>query len=109
MRLRRWPGRKGKHSQILDFRSAILNMSDLGITLRAIKLKGHIGSDRKLEITESLVGLPEGDVEIILLYPQNGPDRKSERPSPLTWPTLDGGRYLGGTSRREEIYSNDAR
>ena len=84
-------------------------MSDSEITLQAIKLKGHIGPDRKLEIMESLTGLPEGDVEVILLYPQNRSDRKSERPSPLMWPTLNGGRYLAGTLRREDIYNNDGR
>jgi hypothetical protein len=54
-------------------------------TLKAIRLKGHIGSDRKLEITEDAVELPEGDVEIILLYSQS--IKRSERPSPLTLPT----------------------
>ena len=76
------------------------------MTLQAIKLKGHVGPDRKLEIIESPVELPEGDVEVILLYSQNRSNRKSERPSPLMWPTLNGGRYLGGALRRGEIYSN---
>ena len=76
-------------------------------TLRAIRLKGHIGSDQKLEITEDAVELPEGDVEIILLYSQS--IKRSERPSPLTLPTLNGKRYLGGSLRREEIYGDDGR
>jgi len=29
--------------------------------------------------------------------------------SPLKWPTLDGGRYLGGKLRREELYDDDGR
>ncbi len=29
--------------------------------------------------------------------------------SPLKWPTLDGGQYLGGTLRREELYDDDGR
>lgn len=78
-------------------------------TLRAIKLKGHIGSDLKLEILEESIELPEGEVEVIVLYPQPRLFKQIERPSPLTWPTLDGGRYLGGTLRREEIYNNDGR
>lgn len=73
-------------------------------TLKAIRLKGHIGSDRKLEITEDEVELPEGDVEVILLYGQS--IKKTERPSPLILPTLNGKRYLGGSLRREEIYGD---
>ena len=84
-------------------------MSDSETTLQAVKLKGHIGPDRKLEIAENSIELPEGDVEIILLYPQERSNRKLERPSPLTWPALDGGRYLGGTLRREEVYNNNGR
>jgi hypothetical protein len=84
-------------------------MANSEMTLRAIKLKGHVGPGRKLEITGSLVELPEGDVEVILLYPQNRSNRESERPSPLMWPTLNGGHYLGGTLRREDIYNSDGR
>ena len=82
-------------------------MADSKTTLRAIKLKGHISPDRKLEIIGDLIELPEGDVEIILLYAQRRSDRKTEYASPLIWPTLDGGRYLGGALRREEIYNDD--
>lgn len=84
-------------------------MSKSKRTLQAIKLKGHIGSDRKLEIIERPVELPEGNVEIIVLYPQSRFEKEIECPSPLTWPTLNGGRYLGGTLRREEIYNDDGR
>ena len=84
-------------------------MSNSKTILQAIKVKGHIGPDRKLEIAESLAELPEGDVEVVLLYPRKQSDRKFEHPTPLMWPTLDGGRYLGGTLRREEIYNNDGR
>jgi len=78
-------------------------------TLQAIKLKGHIGSDRKLKIIEKPVNWPEGDVEIIVLYYQLKSEKRLKRLSPLSWPTLDGGRYLGGTLRREEIYNDDGR
>jgi len=44
-------------------------MNKSKIALQAIKLNGHIGPDRKLEIIES-PGLPKGDVEVIVLYPQ---------------------------------------
>ena len=84
-------------------------MSESKIALQTIKLKGHVGSDGKLEIIEESVELPEGEVEVIVLYPQPLPFKKLELPSPLTWPTLNGGRYLGGTLRREEIYNNDGR
>ncbi len=78
-------------------------MNESKIALQAIKLKGHIGSDRKLSILEEPIELPEGEVEVIVLYSQPRFFKKLERPSPLTWPTLNGGRYLGGTLRREEI------
>lgn len=84
-------------------------MSDSDITLQAIKLKGHIGPGRKLEITESCIDLPEGDVEVILLYLKKRSDEKLERLSPLAWPTLNGGRYLGGALRQAEIYGDDGR
>ncbi|MBM3239300.1 hypothetical protein FJZ31_23655 [Candidatus Poribacteria bacterium] len=84
-------------------------MNESKIALQAIRLKGYIGSDRKLEILEEPIELPEGEVEVIVFYPQTQSFKKIERPSPLTWPTLDGGRYLGGTLRREEIYNNDGR
>jgi hypothetical protein len=76
-------------------------------TLKAIRLKGHIGSDRKLEITEDSVELPEGDVEVILLYGESV--KGVGRPSPSTLPTLNGKRYLGGSLRREEIYGDNGR
>jgi hypothetical protein len=77
--------------------------------LQAIKLKGHIGPDQKLEIIESPVELPTGNVELIVLYSQPEEDKTPQHPSPLTWPTLNGGRYLGGTLRRKEIYRDDGR
>ena len=53
--------------------------------------------------------LPEGEVELILLYVRE-PTTETVLPlSPLSWPVLDGGEYLGGTLRREEIYDDDGR
>jgi hypothetical protein len=77
--------------------------------LEAIKLKGRIQPDRQLELPKLPPGLPEGEVELILLY-ERKPTREGGAPlSPLTWPALDGGRYLGGTLRREEIYDDNGR
>lgn len=84
-------------------------MEDSGAAMQAIKLKGRVGPDKKLEITEDSAELPEGDVEVILLYRQDHPNDKRESPSPLTWPALDGGRYLGRSLRREDIYGDDGR
>jgi hypothetical protein len=75
--------------------------------IQAIRLKGHIGTDKKIEIKENITELPEGDVELILLYRQNRSLKK--RLSPLTLPSLDGGKYLGGSLRREDIYDDDGR
>jgi len=60
-----------------------------------------------LEITEGPQELPQGEVDILLVYRQRRPEVK--RPSPEAWPVLDGGRYLGGTLRREELYGDDGR
>jgi hypothetical protein len=84
-------------------------MSDPEIMLKAIKLKGRIGPNQKLEIIEKPVDLPEGSVEVILIYSQDVSSNKKERPSPSTWPILKGGRYLGGNLSREEIYDDDGR
>ena len=75
-----------------------------------IKLKGYVGPDRKLTITESPSELPEGNVDVILLYPR-GENNKRTRSllHPSMWPTLDGRQYLGGTLSREEIYEDDGR
>ena len=76
--------------------------------LEALRLKGIVKPGRELELPELPPDLPEGEVEVILLY-----DRRAKEgihpSSPLEWPALDGGRYLGGTLRREELYDNDGR
>ena len=77
--------------------------------LEAIRLKGKINSDRRLELPSLPPELPEGEVELILLYEKKPAREEQERISPLTWPVLDGGRYLGGTLRREEIYDDNGR
>lgn len=75
--------------------------------LKAIKLKGRVDPDQKLVILKDAIELPEGDVEIILIYDQSINDPK--RHSIMALPTLDGKRYLGGSLRREEIYGDDGR
>jgi hypothetical protein len=77
--------------------------------LEAIKLKGRIRPDRKLELPELPPELPEGEVELILLYERGAATETKQPPSPLNWPVLDGGKYLGGSMRREEIYDDDGR
>ena len=81
----------------------------MGLELEAIKPKGKVRPDRQLELPELPLGVPEGEVELILLY-ERRPDREKAKPlSPLSWPTLDGGKYLGGTLRREDIYDDNGR
>lgn len=65
----------------------------------AIKLRGRVRPDGQLELPVLPAELPEGEVELILLYEK----KPMARPSPLSWPSLDGGRYLKETLRREEI------
>jgi hypothetical protein len=77
--------------------------------LEAIKLKGKIRPDRQLELPELPPGVPEGEVELILLYERKSTEEQTKALSPLLWPTLDGGRYLGGSLRREDIYDDDGR
>ena len=48
-------------------------------------------------------------MELILLYERKPTGEDEAILSPLAWPVLDGGRYLGGTLRREEIYDDDGR
>jgi hypothetical protein len=77
--------------------------------LGAIKLKGRIQPDRQLELPVLPAELPEGEVELILLYERKQIGEKTALLSPLSWPVLHGRRYLGGMLRREEIYDDDGR
>lgn len=79
------------------------------MALQAVKLKGHIGPDGRLEILDKPAELPEGEVEVIVLYSPVRSGEEATRPSPLTWPVLHGGQYLGGKLRREEIYDDNGR
>lgn len=76
--------------------------------MHALRLKAHIGSDSKLEWVNPPEELPAGDVDVILVYSHNdGADRRTVPCS--EWPVLDGGQYLAGSLRREELYSDDGR
>lgn len=77
--------------------------------LEAIKLKGKIDSNAQVIILEAPDNLPVGEVELILLYEQVVPSQEPVMLSPLDWPSLDGGQYLGGMLMREEIYDDDGR
>lgn len=71
--------------------------------MEAVRVKARIDEERRVVWLEP-TPLPPGEVEVLVLYPESAtvPD------SPNRWPVLDGGRYLGGALRREEIY-DDAR
>jgi hypothetical protein len=74
--------------------------------LEALRLKGIVNPGRELELPELPPDLPEGEVEVILLYEKRAKEGIAPL-SPLEWPALNGGRYLGGTLRREELYDDD--
>ena len=73
--------------------------------MEAIKLKARM-RDAHLEWIDTPPTLPDGEVEVILLY-----QRQEKHPAiPATeWPSLKGGGFLGGSLRREEIYGEDGR
>jgi hypothetical protein len=70
--------------------------------MEAVKVKARIDEERRLIWLEP-VPLRPGEVEVIVLYPEPGAAPKS----PSEWPVLDGGRYLGGKLRREDIYDDE--
>jgi len=77
--------------------------------LEALKLKGIVKPGRQLELPKLPPELPEGEVEVILLYQRRQGEGEIVASSPMAWPSLDGGRYLGGKLRREELYDDDGR
>ena len=72
--------------------------------MEAIKAKARIGPNQEIIWLEPLPELVPGEVEVILLYTRN----EYPKPNVGLWPVLEGGRYLGGSLRREDIY-DDAR
>ena len=73
--------------------------------MEAGKLKARV-RDAHLEWVDTLPALPDGDVEVILLYQQQ--EKRAAIPA-TEWPSLKGGKYLGGSLRREDIYGDDGR
>lgn len=73
--------------------------------MEAIRLRARVSERSTLEWLEPLPHLPEGEVEVILLYER----KQSEAGQHLAseWPALDGGNSLGGTLRREDIYDDE--
>lgn len=55
---------------------------------------------RQFELPMLIPGLPEGEEGLIRPY------EKRPAISALAWPVLNGGRYRGGTLRREELYDD---
>jgi hypothetical protein len=78
-------------------------------TIKAVRLRGRVAPEGELEILDAPPELPAGEVELILLYSQPIRQPVINRPSPVDWPVLHGGRYLGGRLRREDIYADDGR
>jgi hypothetical protein len=78
--------------------------------LEALKLKGIVRPGRQLELPTLPPELPEGEVEVILLYKRKRNNEEEVIPSSaMAWPVLDGGQYLAGKLRREELYDDDGR
>ena len=76
--------------------------------MEAVKRRARVCKDQ-LEWTDEAPALPDGEVEVILLYASEDSEQ-APPPKPLAeWPALDGGAYLGGTLRREDFYGNNGR
>lgn len=75
--------------------------------MEAVKLKARVKANAELEWLDT-PNLPEGEVEVILLYKQRE-EHLNEAISPLQWPVLDGGEYRGGSLRREDMYGDNGR
>jgi len=73
--------------------------------MEAIRVKARVGPNREWEWVEEPPELPEGEVEVILLYEQG---RDGSGTPPSEWPVLDGGKYEGSL-RREDIYDENGR
>ena len=72
--------------------------------MEAVKRRARIRHNH-LEWTDASPDLPDGEVEVILLYTKE--EAVEPLPSVTEWPVLDGGAYQGGTLRREDLYGDD--
>lgn len=78
--------------------------------MEMLKLKARIGTNSTLELLDPIPKMPPGEVEIIVLYKYQQDINIKKKPLPVDqWPTLNGGTYLGGSLRREDIYDDDGR
>lgn len=76
--------------------------------MEALKLRAKIHSNATVEWLQPLPTLPEGEVEVILLYEKNDADTESEK-NVSELPALNGIRFLKDCLRREDIYNDDGR
>lgn len=74
--------------------------------MEAVKRRARVRHNH-LEWTDPSPDLPDGEVEVILLYTKE--EVVEPAPSVTEWPVLDGGTYQGGTLRREDLYGDDGR
>jgi prevent-host-death family protein len=95
-------------SQLKDGLSAYLNRVAYGrerlIVASRGKPKAAVISLADLELLQELE-----DAQAAREVPAEHARGESEALSPLKWPTLEGGRYLGGTLNREELYDDNGR
>ena len=69
--------------------------------MEAVKRRARVRQNH-LEWTDPSPDLPDGEVEVILLYTKE--EAVQPALSVTEWPVLDGGTYQGGTMRREDLY-----
>jgi hypothetical protein len=72
--------------------------------MESIRLKGRVRRGGRLEWDEPAPELPQGNVDVILVYRD-----ASEGTPGASLPVLDGGRFLGGSLRRTDMYEDDGR
>ena len=75
--------------------------------METVKLKARVCEKSRLEWVDPQPDLPEGEVEVILVYSKVS--RQTGKVSEAEWPSLHGGRYRGGSLRREDLYDDDGR
>ena len=74
--------------------------------MEAVKRRARVRGDQ-LEWIDEVPALPDGEVEVILLY---ATEAQGQSAKPLAeWPVLDGGTFRGGTLSREDVYGDDGR
>ncbi len=84
------------------------------LIMEALRFTIRVRPDGTLEWPDPPPKLPAGPAELILLLPserertagakEQPPTRSSDETLATNWPRLKGGRWKGGTLRREELY-----